>query len=101
VRVRRVYFAHPIVLYDSALKRDVVDLIRDRFGNVEVVDPARFDDVSHGVMNFYFMLVDSSDVVFMPFLVLLMLVFLRRCISFIECTGGLRLIGIYVVSFVI
>ena len=69
MRVRRVYFAHPVVFYDSVLKRDAVDLIRDRFGDVEVVDPARFDDVSHGCLSFYFMLVDSSDVVvFMPFL---------------------------------
>ncbi len=58
----RVYLSCPVVLYGSDVVEECVGVVCGEFGGVRVVDPSRFG-FRHVSMDFFYLLIDSCDVV--------------------------------------
>jgi len=60
MNVLRVYYAHAICLYGSEIEKKQLMLIRTRFKDAEIINPANYPDHS---MDFYLRLVDKCNIV--------------------------------------
>ena len=56
----RVYYAHAICLYGTEREKKEMMLIRERFKDAEIINPANYPDHS---MDFYLRLVDKCQIV--------------------------------------
>lgn len=60
MKVLRVYYAHAICLYGTEREKKEMRLIRERFKDAEIINPANYPDHS---MDFYIRLVDKCHIV--------------------------------------
>ena len=60
MKALRVYYAHAICLYDTEQEKQELALIRERFEDAEIVNPANHQDHS---MDYYLRLVDSCHII--------------------------------------
>ena len=56
----RIYYAHAICLYDTEEEKKEVILIREKFKNAEIINPA---DFPNSKMEFYLRLIDKCNIV--------------------------------------
>ncbi|MEM3160211.1 MAG: DUF4406 domain-containing protein [Nitrososphaera sp.] len=63
--MKKVYYAHPISMYGTQEETKEVSLIKEKFRDVVIVNPAVFEQVPKGndIMEFYFKIVRDCDMV--------------------------------------
>lgn len=53
-----IYYAHPICFYESEIEKKQLTVIRSKFKDAEIINPA---DYPSGSMDFYLTLVEKSE----------------------------------------
>jgi len=54
----KIYYAHPICFYESEIEKKQLTIIRSKFKDAEIINPANYPSSS---MDFYFSLVEKSE----------------------------------------